>query len=342
MRTQSGTLNVVAIAVVLLFALSFAGRVSFVFDNLSSFRVHFALALLVLSLACLLTRRFSLAGLTAFCLLVDVLQIWPWQAPMSAANATQSESAVSVFSSNVSPRNDSPERLLALLERESPDIVGLIEVTPKFHEGLASLASRYPYRVEVPAPGYMGMVLYSRLPLDGATEMRFGEHSPPAIIATLHNGEQRVQLIVMHPKSPMGPASAAERNATLRVLAEYICRSNRPTVVLGDMNTALWSPHYKDFVNESGLINTRAGRSVAGTWPPSRQFGVPIDHVFVSAQIQTLDFRVLDRIGSDHLPILARLRLDGPDAQETGAGGPVPAAGGPLCGDTGHSSATAQ
>jgi endonuclease/exonuclease/phosphatase (EEP) superfamily protein YafD len=57
------------------------------------------------------------------------------------------------------------------------------------------------------------------------------------------------------------------------------------------------------------LENARRGHAIAATWPPRKLLGVPIDHILHSESMIASEFRVLTDIGSDHLPIMARLGL---------------------------------
>ena len=99
------------------------------------------------------------------------------------------------------------------------------------------------------------------------------------------------------------------RNTQLDETAEYIGGSHRPTVVFGDFNITMWSSHYLDFVRKSGLRNARQGYGISATWPTSKVLGVPIDHVLYSNTMTAMGFRVLSSIGSDHLPVAAKIAL---------------------------------
>lgn len=71
----------------------------------------------------------------------------------------------------------------------------------------------------------------------------------------------------------------------------------------------MWSPYYRNFERESGLINARAGHGIGATWSPIHALGIPIDHTLATPPAQLQNFRVLEAIGSDHRPIAAELSL---------------------------------
>lgn len=301
--------KLLAIATVVAMGLSFLGRWHFMLDNLSSFKVHLALAFLLCSAVFIALRQFRWLGIAAVALAVSLVPIAPWFVPAGEGSAPEDGVALKLFASNVSPRLDDPVDLLNLLEKEQPDVFGLIEITPQFLPGLAPATSQYPYRYEAPEEGFWGLALYSRLPLSDARIQFFGDGVPPAIVASVQAGDTEVELILIHPFPPMTGELAKVRNLQLDRLAEYIGKSGRPTIVLGDLNTAMWSPYYQDFIDRSGLKNARQGSGVASTWPPNRLFGVPIDHVLHTEGITAHGFRVLPGIGSDHLPVAAQVAI---------------------------------
>ena len=71
-------------------------------------------------------------------------------------------------------------------------------------------------------------------------------------------------------------------------------------IFVGDFN--MWPPLvHRD---AAPLTPTVKGR----TWPATRPHS-QIDHIMVSDRLEVIDARVLDDLGSDHRPIMARLRV---------------------------------
>ena len=104
-------------------------------------------------------------------------------------------------------------------------------------------------------------------------------------------------------------------NRYLDVLAERIAAEpeGTPIVLGGDWNTPVWSPAYARTLLVSGLAATERS-----AWPPaSRIFasvggvnlGTPIDHLAVSRCIGVADLFIGPAFGSDHLPVVADLKL---------------------------------
>jgi endonuclease/exonuclease/phosphatase (EEP) superfamily protein YafD len=208
--------------------------------------------------------------------------------------------------SNVHFANREYERLLGLVEREDPDVLGLVEVSTRWLRKLKHLRERYPYHYEVPDEHHFGLALYSRLPIEDARELRLpGETSSPAIVATLKAPGGDVELILAHPMSPIGAAYIRRRNEEIAALAHHARAAQVPLVLAGDLNVTMWNDAYRPLVDVAGLRNARAGHGVGASWPAIGPFGVPIDHILASAGVHLQNFRVLPGIGSDHLPVTA-------------------------------------
>ena len=81
---------------------------------------------------------------------------------------------------------------------------------------------------------------------------------------------------------------------------------------MGDFNVTPYSYYFSKFEKTIGLKNTMIGFGPQNSWPsilPLDIFRVPIDHVFVSKNIQILNVRVGPNLGSDHLPLIVKLSL---------------------------------
>lgn len=83
-----------------------------------------------------------------------------------------------------------------------------------------------------------------------------------------------------------------------------------PAVLLADLNTTPWAADFR-LLREAGWQDARAGHWPVPTWrDPARPWlRWPIDHLLVRGGIGVADFRVLDDLGSDHLPLRADLLL---------------------------------
>ncbi len=289
--------------------LSLNGRWHYVLDNLSSFRPHFVPALLICCVVFLIARERAWLAASAIGLAVGSASVVPWYVPSHRGNSAEGAPTLKIVASNVSPWISDPTRLEALIRKEQPDIVGLIELSPSFLARLEHVAGEYPYRFEAPEEGFWGMALLSKMPLGNARKIHFAGDEPSAIAATLQWGARAVELLLVHPYPPMTADLAKRRDEQLRAISAHIAESPHDAVVFGDFNLSMWSPHYRDFVTTAKLENARKGYSIAPTWPSIPLLGAPIDHVLHTRSFVAEDFRVLPAIGSDHYPITAELSL---------------------------------
>jgi endonuclease/exonuclease/phosphatase (EEP) superfamily protein YafD len=279
-------------------------------DNLSNFPAHFAAAFLACTVLFALHRRLVA---TLACLALTALALWrvvPWYFDAPSVPEDAARPHVRLLVSNVYYANREHKRLLGLVEREEPDVVGLVEVSTRWLRKLKRLRERYPYHYEVPDEHYVGLALYSRLPIEDARTLRLpGETSSPAIAATLKAPGGDVELVLAHPMSPIGAEYIRHRNEQIAALARHAHAAQVPLVLAGDLNVTMWNDAYRPLVDVAGLRNARAGHGVGATWPAIGPFGVPIDHILASPGVQLRNFRVLPGIGSDHLPVTAEFSV---------------------------------
>lgn len=311
MKRLAKVIKVAVVALIFAYGFSFAGQSHFMLDNLSSFQVHFAVTFLACTVLLLLAREKAWIGVAAFAFVVSLSQLAPWYVRERSVAGSQDDRSITVLSSNVLARSKSGHRLAELVLVESPELLGVVELTPAVVDVLGSIRESYPHHFEASSAGTTGLGLYSRLPISDARLLELGDELPPAISATLVAGQAPVDIILVHPNAPMTRSLAAMRNRQLELLARHIRNSDRPTIVMGDLNIAMWSPYYKEFVAASGLRNARDGYGIAGTWPALSGLGVPIDHILGSPEIGLSGFRVLPSVGSDHFPIAAQVLLPG-------------------------------
>lgn len=279
------------------------------FDNLSNFPAHFAVAFLACAAALAACRRRLPAMAAVLAALLPIAQVAPWYFGPDEAGAGGTGPSVKLLVSNVYYGNRQHDRLLRLVEREDPDVVGLLEIDKHWRRKLASLRQRYPHHYEVPAEMYVGLGLYSKLPIENARTLYLPHYDLPIIEATLATPEAEVRIILVHLPSPIDAALIRRRNLQSAELARYVRALDKPTLLAGDLNMTMWNRAYRPLEDTGGLANARAGYGAGPTWPAPWPIGVPIDHILATDGIRLADFRVLPAIGSDHLPIAARFSL---------------------------------
>lgn len=271
----------------------------------------FWLALLAIALLlCAAGRAWGWLGLA----LLGVLPGWtasPTLAPADGRADTGALGAVlTVASANVHLSNGDAGRLLQWVRALQADVVVVLEVSPAMAEALAAAAD-YPHQKRLPADHPFGIALLSRHPLREVAVLRL-RAGPPALRALVDAPAGAVGVVALHTMPPIvGPRGLLERDIDIAEAASQARAAAAAAVVAGDLNATPWS---------SGLRAAQAqgflrAQGLAPTWPVpvAVAFGIPIDHVLASSA----HWRVLETgrgpdVGSDHLPVYARLRrLDG-------------------------------
>ena len=130
-----------------------------------------------------------------------------------------------------------------------------------------------------------------------------GEPSTPAIAATLKAPGGDVEIVLVHPMSPLNAEFIRRRNEQILALAEYVRAAGRPLVIAGDFNLTMWNAGYRPLTDVADLAQrapgTRRRTDLALVW----RLGVPIDHILGTPDVQFRNFRVLGDVGSDHFPV---------------------------------------
>lgn len=291
--------------------LALFARWSWVLDLCTHYRVYYAMLLVPCGLALLLFR-----GLRTIAVGVLVVGLWnvawivPLYVPPDVAAGNSETHRLRFLLANVRVTNRRYDLVKALIAREQPDVVLLEEVNAAWLAALEDTLDDYPHRVERPLDSTFGMALYSRLPLDMHRVRQFGKAGVPSIVARVTIDGRQLTIVGTHPRPPMSEAKAAARNEQLRDVARYLQHLDGHRIVLGDLNSTSWSPHFADFLSVSGLMDSRRGFGIQPTWMALRgAIRLPIDHALVSPEISVTDRRVGPDIGSDHRPVIVDVAL---------------------------------
>jgi endonuclease/exonuclease/phosphatase (EEP) superfamily protein YafD len=312
MRASEHIVKLVALAAAIASLMPLGAKLAWGFELASSFRVQYAALDVVLLVVLAWQRQWLWSAALAVCAAWSVAWIAPYVPFGPTAAAAPSPAAlgatITLMAANVLYVRSPTQRLLELVRNESPDVVLLVEYTPEWSAKAAELRAAYPHHLERPADGAYGIALYSRFPLDSIEPFMLG--TTAAIEAHVRAPSGPLTLLGVHLRPPTTPRNAADRNRQLDLLAERLAAVQGPVAVIGDFNITPYSPLYLEFLEGTGLTDSRRGRTLSPSWPTYLPvLGIPIDHCVVSRDVTIVAHRGLPRFGSDHYPILAELAL---------------------------------
>lgn len=276
------------------------------------FKLQYFGAALLAALVFAAGRAWRWFGAACVAALISGSSLFGWYWP-TAANPTELAGApkLRLLLANVLYDNAQHQAVLELVQRENPDVIVFQEFTPAWEQGTKALRATYPHDLFEARNHPGGIAALSRLPLKSATEIDTGNYLGPTLQLEIPLAGQVLTLVTAHPPPPNGFGFEA-RNLQLQRLAAHLKTLPGPKVLLGDLNTTVWSPYLKDFTRDSGLRNARGGFGLVPTWPTfwylwPLQIG--IDQCFVGSELQVLTLRTGSAIGSDHRPLVVDLAL---------------------------------
>lgn len=266
---------------------------------------HFQEPALALTLAAALALRVSRRRGAFALLILAAFQSGPvlrYDLP-NPVRAEATAPRLRILMGNVLVESRGFESLSLQIREADPDIVGLVEFTEEWSDGLSEVAKRYPFRYEFP-DGARGVALWFK--------SRPAAIDPPAcptadgwpyLRATIEFAGAPRRLWLLHPSSPMRRRGRFAGFPELDALAGRIAADGGSTIVIGDMNTTDGSPHFRDFLATTGLRDSRLGFGRQASWPVGSPYKIAIDHAFLSPDLAAVARVVGPPFGSDHRPI---------------------------------------
>lgn len=273
----------------------------------SHFRLQYLVVAGLLALTFAVLRRYKYMLAMVLVVAFDAALVMPWYLD----DAPRVDSVpVTLLLANVHSSNAAYERLIELVTEESPDIVVLQEVNDAWVAGTRALTSEYAFHYAEPRAGNFGIAMYSRIPLDTVTHVDSPPYGYPTLVAQASVSGSKLTLVSTHPMIPLGKSGFAARNTQLEHVASLVADASGPTVLIGDLNTSIWSHSFRKLLSATGMHDARRGFGVLPTWPTFMPFAmIPIDHTLVSSEIGVEAVRRGRRIGSDHLPLIVTIQL---------------------------------
>ena len=306
------TLSAFAVSLALLAGLF--GSLHDALDSFAHFRVHLAILLIVIS-AFLLVVRSRYLGL--FALVVGLFAIasvpgWSWAPSFGAGYAAlppknEDGPTYRLMQLNLRLDNWDPAKVLTLIRRVQPDIITLEEFSADWAARFKELDASYPYRLLCYQALDDGVAILSR--------HRFGGSRAPACIqndamavATLELDGALLDVAAVHLAWPW-PFDQSEQ---IDDLDEPLGSLAATAILSGDLNAVYWSAAVAR-VRQAGVFTQNP--PIGPTWlyyqlPEWLRFaGLQIDQVMAKGDVVMHSARMLETVGSDHLPVLVEFSL---------------------------------
>mgnify|MGYP001254151260 CR=1 FL=1 len=251
-------------------------------------------------------RRRALASLAFAAINAVPILVLSLPVGTGATPAPASAARLRILQANILSSNTNAPALLALVARENPDVVVLEEPTVRWLRDLAPLSDRYPIHAARPREDNFGAAIFCKTNARSAEIFLLSDpEEAPSSQARIGVGDKTITVVGTHPLAPCCEAMWRGRNAFTHELALRLKATQGPLVVTGDFNNTPWSATFQDFLATSGLRDSAQGHGPLPTWPTANPLlRIPLDHCFVSRDVQVIAKRLGPDIGSDHLPLI--------------------------------------
>ncbi len=282
-------------------------------ELLSHFQPQYFLAALACAAVLGLLRRWRWCAVSLASLSFAGVAVLPYQAAGRAAHADAGDAgpSVRVLLANVLLSNREHDRVLQLVRNADADVLVFQEVNERWKSALAPITAAYPFVAGKTREDPFGTLVYSRLPILEHGTLLHGAAGRSSLQLVIDVHGTPVSVVCTHPRPPLHKGSFALRNDQIQRVTELIETLPRPIVLVGDLNTTMWSPWFRRLCDRADLASVREGAGVLGSWPASLPgfLRIPIDHVLVSPDVTVVGCRLGDPIGSDHLPLIVDLQI---------------------------------
>ncbi|WP_020388445.1 endonuclease/exonuclease/phosphatase family protein [Kribbella catacumbae] len=212
-----------------------------------------------------------------------------------------------VLSHNVDAANKDPKRTASELLGADADVIALEEITAadlKIYK--AQFAKTYPHVV---ARGTVA--LWSKYPVEESEAIDVGFAWTRALRAEVATPEGKVAVYVAHLASVRVGTSgftSGQRNDTIKQLGQQIAQEKvAGVIVMGDFNGTANDRSLAPLTAGLRSAQGAAGHGFGFTWPAKFPMA-RIDHIMVRGVTPTKAW-VMTSTGSDHLPVVAEIRI---------------------------------
>jgi len=239
-----------------------------------------------------------------FALLVKISMPIPTRSEFLTSNES-----IKIMQFNVLVNNYRYAATIEQIKKENPDFISFQEVSDDWANALElGLGKDYPYFQVVRHPDEsQGLAIFSKHPMRA---LQYHEWSGTANLSgQLLIGEEAVNFLSLHTRSPMTKEKWQTRNQHIDAAADFVAAQKGEFLVLGDFNTVPWDQQLSKFRKKTQLKDSRKKLTPTfPAWGPKYVAQIPIDYIFHSKGIscQSLDSV---KLTSDHEAVIGNFQL---------------------------------
>ena len=165
----------------------FFSRTGHIPELLSHFRLQYLIGVLV-CLAIFALQKDKLRSLAAGLLLIingyTIAPLYLPDRPSTSSSEISENRAHKILLSNVNSSNNEHQRLIDLIQQESPDILVLLEINDAWLTSLQTIKTTYPFEKAIARNDNFGIAVFSKLYLDKAEVRYWGNSGLPSLAVT--------------------------------------------------------------------------------------------------------------------------------------------------------------
>lgn len=301
-RGTRTTARLAAITVAVITVASFLGGFHYSLDLLSNFRPLIAFAALVLALVLWMLNRPRLGVASAAFCAIGLAGLLPSETQPLSGTATPVRS-LKVITFNAWWYNRQMDDVERFLKQADADIIVLQEFGRRTLALRKGLEKSHPWQFDCQNMESCDIAIFSRIAWSDTGAMASRGPQPPLAWASFGSGRNAFTVAGTHFTHPTEKRQIRQ----VETLGSWIAGHSKPVILTGDFNAAPWS-HAMTRLAQKGGIRLLSG--IRPSWPARPGFPLlPIDHILVSPGIRNLGVESGPYLGSDHLPIIARLGI---------------------------------
>jgi endonuclease/exonuclease/phosphatase (EEP) superfamily protein YafD len=273
------------------------------------FRPQYLGAAGVLAAVAWLARMRGWALALAGAAVVNLAVLWPYLTGVPAL-PPEGSAVLDVVSFNVGISVSGRDRVMEWLAEEDPDVVLFYESSFEWEDAVRRSGLEHEMVAVVPPTRLAGITVLARPEIPARVLGGLPVDVSLGVALQLDVGGELVEIVGLHPPSPLSGERAGMRDDILSAGGEWAADAEVPVLVIGDFNATPWSHVVKSMARVGGLSDSLRGRGLQPSWPAGwGPLMIPIDNALTSDGLVVVERRTGPPLGSDHRPLLVTVAI---------------------------------